>query len=623
VSAILVYKFGLLRPVDNATMVHQQVRAAHDYRNDLTMIERGRRAAIRSVLESEPDVAAALTGARAARALLDAALAVVASARASARTRAAGAPATGDVKSVRAVLHAAEGTFRQALQAVRTRSHVVSETDRINERAGELGRSARAHCGVYWGTYLLIEADMQASRKMPLYDGVEPNDPRYQRWTGKGRLGVQIQKGMSASAVFGADTRIRIDPVNERAWPATSTLGWSERRRLQHTTLHLRVSSDGAAPIWAAWPMSMHRPFPEGARIKGAVVNLRRVAGREEWTVCITLDVTDTQRAQCCGEGAVAVDLGWRLLCQPQAHNETELRVGTWRGEDGAAGTMTLSHHWSGGELKARELRSIRDKAFEAARDALAVWLASPGDRPAWLAAKTRALGQWRSAHRLAAVAQWWAAHRFDGDAQAFAALETWRYHDHHLWQWETHQRETTLRDRREQYRIFAAGLARRYRTLVLEAFDLRKLARLPAPEQVDGEAQAPRSQRQLVAPSELRDALVKAFVARGGEVVEVSAVDSTRICHACGVVELWDQAAELRHTCSACGVEWDQDDNAGANLLTRYRERLGGDETPGPARKAEKTGKEGSKWARAKALRAERDTRTGAARKALAKCAE
>ena len=44
-----VYQFGLLPPTDGADQVRAQLRAAHEYRNDLVAIERGRRTALRAV----------------------------------------------------------------------------------------------------------------------------------------------------------------------------------------------------------------------------------------------------------------------------------------------------------------------------------------------------------------------------------------------------------------------------------------------------------------------------------------------------------------------------------------------------------------------------------------------
>ena len=39
-----VYRYGCLPPIEGVDVVRAQLRAAHDYRNDLVAIERGRRA---------------------------------------------------------------------------------------------------------------------------------------------------------------------------------------------------------------------------------------------------------------------------------------------------------------------------------------------------------------------------------------------------------------------------------------------------------------------------------------------------------------------------------------------------------------------------------------------------
>jgi hypothetical protein len=47
--AALVYRYGLLSPTCNAERVRDTMRIAHRYRNTLTEIERGLRAAVRAV----------------------------------------------------------------------------------------------------------------------------------------------------------------------------------------------------------------------------------------------------------------------------------------------------------------------------------------------------------------------------------------------------------------------------------------------------------------------------------------------------------------------------------------------------------------------------------------------
>lgn len=526
----------------------------------------------------------------------------------------------------------------------------------------------------------------------PLYVGVEPNDPSFVRWNGEGTVSVQFQGGVSVAELrSGEDTRAQlIDPAPAAATD-TPPSGWGSSRytdaerlaRWQHMLKHgrppkpyhmlrLRVASDGRAPVWAAWPIILHRPLPDflavrfpeawdrararevvdrfGLRIvaerdgevvvategggaatlaralvdagavsadprttavKWAAVRLKKIGPREEWSVTFTLDVPE--RRERCGEGAVAVDLGWRRM------GGGSLRVATTEDEAGTVRELRLDADLVRGLGKASEIRSIRDMHFDTARAWLHVILDDLPAIPEWLQEATKTMALWKAQGRLASVAIRWRGARFEGDTAAIEALEAWRIKDKHLWCWETSQRTGALRRRKDLYRVFAAGLARAYRTVVLEDFDLRAFARRPAAEETETERdENARAQRHLAATSELRLALVQAFVGRGGEEAREPATDTTRKCSECGVVEIFDAGAELRHTCRN-GHAWDQDENACRNLLKRWRERIGGDENRGTARADEKGNDSGqvreSTWARRKREKAARAAEHGIAR--------
>ena len=68
------------------------------------------------------------------------------------------------------------------------------------------------------------------------------------------------------------------------------------------------------------------------------------------------------------------------------------------------------------------------------------------------------------------------------GEHEAYTALETWRYHDNHLWRWESDQRKKTERMRQDTYRVFAAKLASGTRLLVSDAV-YSEMARRPGVE--------------------------------------------------------------------------------------------------------------------------------------------
>lgn len=206
------------------------------------------------------------------------------------------------------------------------------------------------------------------------------------------------------------------------------------------------------------------------------------------------------------------------------------------------------------------ELRSIRDLNFNAALAALADWKNEQPELPDWFNEKTARLRTWRSCARLAALCLYWRDHRFPGDEEAFTALEGWRKHDKHLYEWQENLRAKVLERRRDIYRNFAARMRRQYSTAVIEKLDLRKFHRLAEPDE------EPTSKTQY-----LRVAALSVLVSCLKESLVVETVDpanTTRTCHACGSLEDWDQAQFLRHKCGQCGAEWDQDQNAARNLL-------------------------------------------------------
>jgi len=609
-----VYRYGLRAPTEGAALVREQMRLAHRYRCTLTEIERGRRAAQRAALGEHGDLPALEMAAKEADEAIERAVRALKAAKAANRTRSVPPDLRAALTAARVAKRDAVALLREARRVQREDAGVVATREAIDATAAALRRNARAHCGVYWGTYLLVEAEDDAARKQPMYDGATPNDPRFPRWTGEGTIGVQIQKGEdAASLVDGEDTRMQIVPV-----PRT---GRTEGRRpKQFAVLRMRVGSQGRAPVWASFPAILHRPMPVGSIVKKAAVHLRKIGPREEWYATITLDVSACEPARTLGPcGAVAVDVGWRVRASDT------IRVACWVGEDGGSGEIALDDRTVSGLRLPESLRSQRDRNFDDARAALRAWLDARTDVPAWLTEATRHLAWWRAPGKLAALAIRWRAARWADDAEGYDALERWRYHDRHLWQWESDQREGALRHRREQYRVVAARLGHRYGHLVIEKFDKRVFARLPAPESPETINETARSNRHLVAVSELVGSLRNVF---GSLTSEICPVDSTHECAVCGTVDDFDAAARVNHACSACSTVWDQDYNAARVLLARYlRERSGGAPDPVTARGDEiandsKPPKE-SRWAKAKRAKVERRAAGATARNPDAKAAE
>ena len=466
---IRVYQFALRSPVENEVLVRAQLRAAHDYRNDLVRIERGRRWARRALDETD-EVREAVELVKAA------------------------------TKSTR---KATLVTLRQVRKAARDAR--PEELARIAELDASIRRDARALTTAYWGSYLTIEASAAQVRKMPLYDadGLTPSDPRFVRWTGAGQIGVQLQGGAATPDVLtGRDTRVRLMTVARHLEGRDGMVLW------------LRVGSDGRAPIWAKWPVVQHRAIPSSAVWKWARVSLRKEGPWERWSCEFTLEISGEHPRELDQDpqGAIAVEAVWD---KP----DDDLVVARWRDEAGRTGIVDLKTHplipgkrdLVEGLRKIDGIRSVRDqlvndlrprlaRAILESKDAVPHWLRVAGEE-IQAACHPKAKG-WTSPSQFHSLVHRWRAEKCDAARPAYEMLDAWWLRDMHLWEYEAGQRSGSLRRRREFYRLLAVHWAREYRHVILDDRVLTREARF-------GEAS---DLRFTAAPAELRDCLAKAF---------------------------------------------------------------------------------------------------------------
>lgn len=512
--------------------------------------------------------------------------------------------------------------------------HPLKEIDDV---ADVLVKSAREHKVAYWGTTGLAEnAHKQAKEDTSFFQHV-----KFKHFRGEGSIGVQIQdhsgsgKGsarnkkrakkpknpkpsFTTDKLFSGDsTLVRIDPIDLSIWTATpdrpvTRAVKSGRDPRQRTRLHLRVASDEKKdPIWAVFPLNMHRPLPDGI-VKQVNVTRRLIGPREQWTCEITIDEAPFKPQ--CGSGAVALHCGWHV------EHDGQIRVGSWMDEAGntrrvyiptpppraVAAALKKGLPVLDGFDKAASLASIRSRAFNDALEAVAVWIETRlGSLPAWFVeatwtpSSTSVIGRprrttrirlWRSENRLAGLCRRWAKNRFAGDEVAFEALEKWRYHDHHLWQWQCSARENALRYRKNAYRDVAAMLGKKYGMVVVDDVNYSDLAEAPKPDGVavsgvqsrqdgsDGfvdKHDATDRNRRRAAPSELRNVVVNAFVMCGGAVEKVSSVRESIECPKCSTTHKAQKHLETHFfACSKCTFEADLDTTALFNMLSRSGRR-------------------------------------------------
>lgn len=557
----LVFSYFLRPPTVGADIVSEQMQLGHRYYNRLIEIERARQADVADEFSRYPEIECVEAHASALTDEICAQRALVKAARAAKRAR---VQATADQRERIALLldvrREVYGLLDEARARLASDEGHQARMAAITAEANAIKKEARAARGASWGTGAEVEKAASAAGSATVKNAwrtatKQPKPPKYRRWTGDGMVAVQLQHGRTA-AMLVDDTQLQISMPPEDAW---------DRRRdpRTRTTVRMRVASNGRKPVWAEWPLLMHRPLPRDAVITWAKVLRRRIAGHDRWDLQFTIETGHLPSA---ATGMVAIDIGWRL------RPDGSLRVGYWydgyfEGEVCAPATVPR------GLRLVDDLRSIRDMLFVDARDALVRWLEGR-TVPEWLSERTETLHLWQSQARLAALALAWREARWDGDSDGYDPLETWRHKDKHLWTWQTHQRARILAQRRDGYRVAAAELASRYRTVIFEKLDLRTFQAHHAVEDEDPEIRAQRLQQREAAPSEFRDAVMKAVARRGGVVIYVPAKHTTSTCSSCGKpVDAIHPEALLR-VCAHCGELADQDAAAARNLA-RLGERV------------------------------------------------
>jgi hypothetical protein len=617
-----LFSYGAKAPVEGAETVDAQMELARRERNALVHVERNRRkkvdAALRALspdlVRTEADILAAEKARDEARDAID-----LASAMARTKVHPPGmAEAANAAVELLRRLYKRRKALRKELFASPAWEPIGAA---IDGRANLLGKrlyAAIGRMGLAWGTRLFVNGTVNRSGP----------PPQFSRRDGDGHLVVQLQpmggkgkgedriKGkplMTGDAFAGTSTFLRIEPVPPEAWEEEDrasrryeimrlvkdgtghhrqvpvegepVLGLEEAharamalgekygirrtkgRHLQHTVVSLRVGSEDRDPVFAVIPVVLHRPMPSDAQIKWVHLIRRRIGLHCEWRVQFALSrATGWDKPDRAATGEISIDVGWRVTGDDGVtpRPDGSMRVAFWRGSDDAEDELTLPADWLSEMRKTEHIQSVRDKLFDRMRERLAERLRTAGDAvPAWLRDRTSTLPQWKSQARLAKLAIDWRSNRFDGDGEIFAELEAWRKRDKHLLEYAANLRDQLQRRREDIYRKFAAWMRRTYRTAKVEILDLRDFHKLAQAEDapVDG---ALKEHVRDACISALFRCIEESMTKKG--TIKVPAKNTTAKCHVCGSLEKWNRKV-LRHTCSACGAEWDQDENASVNI--------------------------------------------------------
>jgi hypothetical protein len=200
-------------------------------------------------------------------------------------------------------------------------------------------KKTRQASGLYWGNYNRVIDNYDATRKRCLKQG---RKVRFADWSRQdGCLTVQIQRtasglGADPSELFdGSFGPLQIGRVPE----GVEKLPSGKRSRACRTLVEMRVDAAGnfvKCPVW------MHRPMPDGCRVKRAQIAWRKEGDRYRGYFCLTLvmprqDIKRTSNKPC------SVDFSW------EEKPDGSLKVATIHPVKGPSQEICLPPRWMTG----------------------------------------------------------------------------------------------------------------------------------------------------------------------------------------------------------------------------------------------------------------------------------
>lgn len=545
-----IFSFGGNPALTNADRIDQQMFAAHQYRNQLVEVEQKRREKVDAVLRKlSPKLATVEKKIQKMESLIEEQREAINKDHVALMLRVANDPKKvakiSAMKKELKVLYAERKAIRTKLFASRVWkvqqkkiNAFVKEEDHRNRDAGDY----------YWGTYLQVDQSMSNRRAGA--------PPQFKRWNGDGHLTVQIQHGMTmAEALSGNDPRLSIK-LGRVEIDGSRTAQTGIKRKLGNAICRFRIGTgEDREPIFADIPFTMHRPLPDAAQIKWVHLIRRRVSTKCEWRLQFVVSQKVWEKPDRATDGAVGLDLGWRLS------DQGALRVATWVGSDEATDVLEIPADWLGEMKRVEDIQSIRDGNFNDAVKSLQTWLTQHKTK-SWVKEDTESLAQWNSLARLAGLVLRWRDKRVAKDGEIFTILEEWRKRDKHLYEFEANLRDQLQRRRESIYRNFAAEMRRKYKTAVIMKVDLRDFHELPKPEQQPKSAAMREHTRDACLST-----LVRCLKESMAKTLEVPPKDMTKIHHTCGMAQDIVRSQAIQ-TCTICKETYDQDENTAKNLL-------------------------------------------------------
>lgn len=488
----------------------------------------------------------------------------------------------------------------------------------IFEKFSNKKKEIRGNSGVPSATYTFVEKAFEAACKKPQMDSGKKNKdgkfivkerPFFKKWDGTGKVGISARK-LKITDIFNDGKSISI---KERGADLLRK-GKKKKERKEFT------ASIGPGKNKIRLAFSYTRELPKDGIITNAWIKVTRIGNRNKYELQLVIESEELQNEfetklrKKLGDKYIpieqrpnaAIDVGWRRK------EDGDIRVAFLVDDNGNTKELSIPGKMMDGLKFCDKLSSAQDICHDQAIKVTTEWLKKEKQSlPEELQEMASHIHMWKSPKKLTMFTfkylnfvnmrdemleawQMWRDNRIARKMDLFDDLEAvtrwrnvnkpnipvmalyldiWRRKNVHLYNWKEGLVKRIIGHRDHIFKNFVAQIRSEYNVIIFENFDLRGFAR-NANEDEEKTPDRMHRIRNLASPGRLREIAKQSL---GNRYIETEKINTTKKCHLCEFVNDFDNTKELIQTCNSCGESWDQDYNAGKNLLSNHYDVMSG----------------------------------------------
>lgn len=456
-----------------------------------------------------------------------------------------------------------EATLRDRLTEAKQRlAQVREELKSAKAEAREFYKDKLAAHREVWDAYL------REQRKTTAFHW---GNREYLLDTFKAALGRARKEGNELKEKQGRFTTLHFRQPYTAGLPVGALLTHQGRVRFTAESPHRLTGQFLAGSVPLAFDCVYHRPLPERGFIKyfdlvgeeyakgGGMIRDTQYQHRKplwEWNLVIAIEFPPLPTLTRSTNKIAGIDIGWRQ------RPDGQLRVGYLLEAQGHERELCLPAILMTNFMRTIDLQKQTDTITEEIAEQLRK------SEAAHFSEDIRQLLSYRHMTRPKMFALLRACEAYPDER---ALCEQWASATTKLYWQQRNLLRYCCNYRNDLYRKLALQLCREYRTIILEDLDLRTLRTKASKEGNPGLVLTEYLGR-FANLSFFRRALIEAAVKTATEIKKIPARNTTVSCNECG--EIVENTGSLWLSCSH-GHRWDQDANAGKNLLTAFHAPL------------------------------------------------